>query len=79
MIAQLYEDSKNQRWKEDRVIVIMIFVLKIVTNFIWSYLHQFFNDSHGLKASLKLLRKSFDRYQSRLEVINNGWDIKQIN
>ena len=29
MIAQLYEDSKNQRWKENRVIVIMIFVLKI--------------------------------------------------
>jgi len=51
----------------------------IVTNFIRSYLHQFFDDSHGLKASLKPLRRPFDRCQSRLEVINNGRDIKQIN
>jgi len=50
-----------------------------VTNFIRSYLHQFFDDSHGLKASLKPLRRPFDRYQSRLEAINNGRDIKQIN
>ena len=50
-----------------------------VTNFIQSYLHQFFDDSHGLKASLKPLRRPFDRCQSRLEAINNGWDIKQIN
>ena len=50
-----------------------------VTNFIWSYLHQFFDDSHGLKASLKPLRRPFDRCQSRLEAINNGRDIKQIN
>jgi len=33
-----------------------------VTNFIRPYLHQFFNDSHGLKASLKPLRRPFDRY-----------------
>ena len=50
-----------------------------VTNFIWSYLHHFFNDSHGLKASLKPLKRPFDRCQSRLEAINNGRDIKQIN
>ena len=50
-----------------------------VTNFIWSYLHQFFDDSHGLKVRLKPLRRPFDRYQSRLEAINNGRDIKQIN
>ena len=50
-----------------------------VTNFIWSYLRQFFDDSHGLKASLKLLRRPFDRCQSRLEAINNCRDIKQIN
>jgi len=43
-----------------------------VTNFIWSYLHQFFDDSHGLKASLKPLRRPFDRCQSRLEAINIG-------
>ena len=50
-----------------------------VTNFIRSYLHQFFDDSHGLKASLKPLKRPFDQYQSRLKVINNGRDIKQIN
>ena len=53
--------------------------VKSVTNFIRSYLHQFFDDSHGLKASLKPLRRPFDRCQSRLEAINNGRDIKQIN
>jgi len=31
-----------------------------VTNFIQPYLHQFFDDSHGLKASLKPLRRPFD-------------------
>ena len=51
----------------------------LVTNFIWSYLHHFFDDSHGLKTSLKTLRRPFDRCQSRLEAINNGRDIKQIN
>jgi len=50
-----------------------------VTNFIWSYLHQFFNDSHGLKASLKPLRRPFNWYQSHLEAINIGRDIRQIN
>ena len=52
---------------------------KIVTNFIQSYLHQFFDDSHGLKASLKPLKRPFNRYQSCLEAINNGRNIKQIN
>jgi len=50
-----------------------------VTNFIRPYLHQFFDDSHGLKASLKPSRRPFDRYQSRLKAINNGRDIRQIN
>jgi len=50
-----------------------------VTNFIWPYLHQFFDDSHGLRASLKPLKRPFDRYQSRLEAINIGRDIRQIN
>jgi len=49
-----------------------IAVKETITNFIWSYLHQFFDDSHGLKASLKPLRRPFDRYQSHLEAINNG-------
>jgi len=51
----------------------------LVTNFIQSYLHHFFDDSHGLKASLKPLKRPFDRCQSRLEAINIGRDIKQIN
>jgi len=52
---------------------------RFVTNFIWSYLHQFFDDSHGLETSLKPLKRPFNQYQSRLEVINNGRDIRQIN
>jgi len=56
-----------------------VLCLDLVTNFIWSYLHQFFDDSHGLKTSLKPLKRPFDRYQSRLKAINNGRDIRQIN
>ena len=53
--------------------------LESVTNFIRPYLYQFFYYSHGLKTSLKPLRRPFDRYQSRLEAINIGRDIRQIN
>jgi len=28
----------------------------VVTNFIWPYLHQFFNDSHGLNSTRKPLK-----------------------
>jgi len=52
--------------------VTVIYCHTYITNFIWSYLHQFFDNSHGLKASLKPLKRPFDRYQSRLEAINNG-------
>jgi len=31
-----------------------------VTNFIWLYLYQFFNDSHGLSSHRKSLKRSFD-------------------
>jgi len=31
-----------------------------VTNFIWSYLHQFFDDSHSIKHSLKPLERPFN-------------------
>jgi len=37
-----------------------IYYRKSVTNFIQSYLHQFFDYSHSLKASLKLLRRPFN-------------------
>jgi len=50
-----------------------------VTNFIWPYLHQFFNYSHGLNVYGKPLKRPFDRYQSRLEAISIGQDIRQIN
>jgi len=43
-----------------------------VTNFIQSYLHQFFDDFHGLKTSLKPLRRPFDQCQSCFKAINNG-------
>jgi len=51
----------------------------VVTNFIWPYLHQFFDDSHGLNGYGKPLKRPFDRYQSRLEAISIGQDIRQIN
>ena len=51
----------------------------IVTNFIWPYLHQFSIDSYGLNGYGKPLKRPFDQYQSRLEAINNGRDIRQIN
>ena len=50
-----------------------------ITNFIQSYLHQFFDDSHGLKGYGKPSKIPFDWCQSRLKTINNGRDIKQIN
>jgi len=50
-----------------------------VTNFIGPYLHQFSIDSHSLNGYGKPLKRPFDRYQSCLEAINNGRDIRQIN
>ena len=50
-----------------------------VTNFIWPYLHQFFDDSHGLRSYGKPSKRPFDRCQSCLKAINIGQDIKQIN
>jgi len=50
-----------------------------VTNFIQPYLHQFSIDSHGPNGYGKPLKRPFDRYQSRLEAISNGRDIRQIN
>ena len=47
-------------------------LINIVTNFIWSYLHQFFNNSHGHKGYGKPSKRPFNRCQSRLEAINIG-------
>ena len=51
----------------------------LVTNFIQPYLYQFFDDSHSLKSYGKPSKRPFDQCQSRLEAINIGQDIKQIN
>jgi len=51
----------------------------VVTNFIRPYLHQFSIDSHSLNCYGKPLKRPFDWYQSCLEMINNGRDIRQIN
>ena len=53
--------------------------MDVVTNFIRPYLHQFSIDSHGLNGYGKPLKRPFYLYQSRLEAINNGRDIRQIN
>ena len=50
-----------------------------VTNFIRPYLHQISINSHGLNGYGKPLKRPFDWYQSCLEAINNGRDIRQIN
>ena len=50
-----------------------------VTNFIQPYLHQFFDDSHGLNGYRKPLKRPYYRYQSHLEAISIGRDIRQIN
>jgi len=50
-----------------------------VTNFIQPYLHQFFNDSHGLNGYRKPLKRPYYQYQSHLEAISIGRDIRQIN
>jgi len=50
-----------------------------VTNFIRPYLHQFFIYSHGLNGYKKPLKRPFYRYQSCLEAISIGRDIRQIN
>ena len=50
-----------------------------VTNFIQPYLHQFFNNSHGINGSQKPLKRPFNWCQSHLEAINIGQDIRQIS
>jgi len=52
---------------------------KGITNFIWPYLHQFFDNSHSLNDYGKPLKRPFDQYQSRLKAISIGRDIRQIN
>jgi len=34
-----------------------------ITNFIWPYLHQFFNDSHGLKGYVMNIEWDYNYYQ----------------
>ena len=55
------------------------FMIQSVTNFIQPYLHQFFDDSHGLNGYRKPLKRPFDRYQLHLKAISIGRDIRQIN
>ena len=59
--------------------VILLRNLDPVTNFIWPYLYQFSIDSHGLNGYGKPLKRPFDLYQSCLEAISIGRDIRQIN
>jgi len=47
-----------------------------VTNFVQPYLHQFFDDSHGLNGYGKPLKRPFDRCQSHLKAINIGQNIR---
>jgi len=61
------------RFRESFIIsLVLFFLIVIVTNFIQSYLYQFFDDSYSINGSQKPLKKPFDRYQSCLEAINSG-------
>jgi len=48
------------------------YYLYFVTNFIWPYLHQFFNNSHSLNGYEKPSKRPFDQYQLHLEAISIG-------
>jgi len=39
-----------------------IMTMLFVTNFIWPYLHQIFNDSHSLNGTWKPLKRPFNQY-----------------
>jgi len=65
--------SSVAEWSKDSI------KFSFVTNFIQSYLHQFFDNSHGLNGYEKPSKRPFDQCQSHLKAINIGQDIKQIN
>jgi len=56
----------------DTAVVYLSIVNPNVTNFIWLYLHQFFDDYHGLNGYGKPLKRPFNQYQSHLEAISIG-------
>jgi len=69
--AQRKQEEKEAQWREEKC--------QSVTNFIRPYFHQFSIDSHGLNGYGKPLKRPFYQYQSCLEAISNGRDIRQIN
>jgi len=81
-----YVNYGRHPWKENLIVEMeipslenLLKKMETVTNFIRPYLHQFSIDSHSLNGYGKPLKRPFDRYQSCLEAINNGRDIRQIN
>jgi len=82
-----WDKTEKGRFHEDYFSLVKILVkgekedltVISVTNFIRPYLHQFFDDSHGLNGYRKPMKRPFDRYQSHLKVISIGRDIRQIN
>ena len=77
-----YKRYKNKKKKKESRLLrtpIKKKQINLVTNFIWPYLHQFFDDSHGLNGYGKPLKRPFDQYQSHLKAISIGQDIRQIN
>ena len=77
-----YKRYKNKKEKKESRLLrtpIKKKQINLVTNFIRPYLHQFFDDSHGLNGYRKPLKRPFDQYQSHLKAISIGQDIRQIN
>jgi len=52
---------------------------KSVTNFIWTYLHQFFDNFYSINRARKPLWRHFGQYQICLKEINIGQAIRKIS
>jgi len=50
-----YHDKKTKA-----LVIAIVYVNDVVTNFIWPYLHQLFIDSHGLNGHGKPLKRPFN-------------------
>ena len=48
-----------------------------VTNFIWTYFQQFFNNFYSLNGTEKPLKRPFDQYQIHFVAISISWAIRQ--
>ena len=68
-------EKTQEEGSRDAVTLLENFLWKCnigITNFIWPYLHQFFDYSHSLNDYKKPLKRPFNQYQSHLKGISIG-------